>query len=703
MENSSNCQIQPFSSICVNVRSLVNPINYTKFKGLIATLGYMPDVIGITETWESTSSSGHFKILPGYIFVSNPRKKYKGGGVAFYVKQDLKFQILTDLMIMEEKIFESIFIAIQFQNNQVVCGNIYRSPQNNNKSFLQFTNHLEKTLITINKTKSKCYLHGDFNLDLLASNNEHVESFSELMLEYNFYPLINKPTRVSNSSCTAIDHIWCNLTNAFINSAIITHEISDHLPIMQVSKVSEPLLKMKSNAGRSYTVNNLKKFSESISKIDWSNLYTISDTDKSFQFFQNKIDHFAEHSFKQKQMKNIEFKCAWYDRELLHLARKKDRLYKHFLKTKTHCAKKKYQKIRNFYFHLINNKKKTFIQNKLKSHTNNIKKTWQVLNNLMGRNLFKLQTTSLLHKNKTLTDNIEIANAFNEHFSNAAVKLAKNLPNSNSHFSNYLKSSNLSSIYLFPTSFLELKRLIAEIKPKLSTGFDQIPPVVLRYLSDDALHALSYIFNLSLLQGKFPDAFKKTKIVPIFKKGDSKNLSNYRPISLLSSFSKLLEKIMYKRLYNFLKCYNILNAEQFGFRPGHATSHATTLVISNIADAFEKKLLTIGVFLDLSKAFDTIDHDILLYKLNHCGIRGTAFEWFKSYLSGCTQQVQFNNCLSSTIKPITSSVPQGSILGPLLFILYVNFNKFMLTLINKNIQNTHTIYKQKIFAGILES
>ena len=179
----------------------------------------------------------------------------------------------------------------------------------------------------------------------------------------------------------------------------------------------------------------------------------------------------------------------------------------------------------------------------------------------MGRNLFKLQTTSLLHKNKTLTDNIEIANAFNEHFSNAAVKLAKNLPNSNSHFSNYLKSSNLSSIYLFPTSFLELKRLIAEIKPKLSTGFDQIPPIVLRYLSDDALHALSYIFNLSLLQGKFPDAFKKTKIVPIFKKGDSKNLSNYRPISLLSSFSKLLEKIMYKRLYNFLKCYNILNAE----------------------------------------------------------------------------------------------------------------------------------------------
>ena len=118
---------------------------------------------------------------------------------------------------------------------------------------------------------------------------------------------------------------------------IITHEISDHLPIMQVSKVGDLLLKLKSNAGRSYTVNNLKKLSKSISKIDWSNLYTISDIDESFQVFQNKIDPFAEHSFKQKQMKNIQFKCTCYDRELFHLARKKDRLYKHFLRTKTHC------------------------------------------------------------------------------------------------------------------------------------------------------------------------------------------------------------------------------------------------------------------------------------------------------------------------------------------------------------------------------
>ena len=117
MENSSDCQIQPFSSICIDFRSLVNSINYTKLEELIATLGYKPDVIGIAETWKSTNSSGHFKIDCGYSFLSNPGKKCKSGDVAFYVKQDLKFQILTDLMIMEEKILESIFIAIQFQNN----------------------------------------------------------------------------------------------------------------------------------------------------------------------------------------------------------------------------------------------------------------------------------------------------------------------------------------------------------------------------------------------------------------------------------------------------------------------------------------------------------------------------------------------------------------------------------------------------------
>ena len=182
---------------------------------------------------------------------------------------------------------------------------------------------------------------------------------------------------------------------------------------------------------------------------------------------------------------------------------------------------------------------------------------------------------------------------------------------------------------------------------------------------------LSYIFNLSLSQGKFISNFKHAKIIPLFKKGSAKDVSNYRPISLRSCFSKILEKLVYNRLYSFLEKSNAINEHQFGFRKKHSTSHLTSLLTANIATFFENKMNTLGIFLDLSKAFNIINHEILLNKLHHYGIRGTVYNWFKSYLIGRSQQVDYNSHISN-IRTISSSVPQGSILGPLLFIIYVN-------------------------------
>ena len=164
---------------------------------------------------------------------------------------------------------------------------------------------------------------------------------------------------------------------------------------------------------------------------------------------------------------------------------------------------------------------------------------------------------------------------------------------------------------------------------------------------------------------------KIAKVVPIFKKDDAEKFSNYRPVSLLPCFSKILERLVFNKCVQYIDIHEILNDKQFGFRPNHSTYTAIIQLVDKITSAVERNETTIGIFLDLSKAFDTIDHDILLYKLEHYGFRGIVLEWFKNYLSNRKQYVSYNSC-DSELKDIVCGVPQGSILGPLLFILYVN-------------------------------
>ena len=234
----------------------------------------------------------------------------------------------------------------------------------------------------------------------------------------------------------------------------------------------------------------------------------------------------------------------------------------------------------------------------------------------------------------------------------------------------FLKNRNQFNFIVAHISNEEVLDLIQSL-PNKGTGPASIPLKMLKVVTDIIVIPLCHIINVSFSTGVFPDILKVAKVLPLHKGGSTQDLNNFRPISLLSIFDKIIEKLMHKRLYEFLEHHNILFENQFGFRKNNSTVYALMEITERIKETIDKGKFGCGIFIDLKKAFDTVNHDILLTKLEHYGIRGVLLEWFKSYLTDRKQYVFFNG-EASDVKDITCGVPQGSVLGPLLFLLYIN-------------------------------
>ena len=218
---------------------------------------------------------------------------------------------------------------------------------------------------------------------------------------------------------------------------------------------------------------------------------------------------------------------------------------------------------------------------------------------------------------------------------------------------------------------ISILRIIKDLPNKSSTGFDDISMRLIKAIKTEIIPALTCIFNQSLNTGIFPEKLKIAKVTPIHKKGPLNDISNYRPISLLPSISKILEKIIFKQLSTYLNKHNFLYDSQYGFRAGHSTELASIELIDRITQDLDKGKIPISIFLDLSKAFDTLDHVILLQKLNYYGIKSVELKLFQDFLKNRTQYVSYDKTNSDMYR-ISTGVPQGSILGPLLFIIYIN-------------------------------
>uniref|UniRef100_A0A8C6T7P7 Reverse transcriptase domain-containing protein n=1 Tax=Neogobius melanostomus TaxID=47308 RepID=A0A8C6T7P7_9GOBI len=264
----------------------------------------------------------------------------------------------------------------------------------------------------------------------------------------------------------------------------------------------------------------------------------------------------------------------------------------------------------------------------------------------------------------------EVVDTFNKFFVDVGPNLAAKITNVE-NFNCELIDTNPLSMFLKPVEEKEILDIVKGCKNKTSTDYYDMDMKTLKSVIESISKPLTYICNLSLQTGQFPESMKVAKVIPLFKAGDKHLFTNYRPVSLLPQFSKILEKVYNSRLDSFIERCNLLSDNQFGFRNNHSTSHALFDIIEEITNAVDNKKYAIGLFIDLSKAFDTINYDILINKLEHYGIRGVALQWVTSYLKNRKQCVKIGDYQSSC-QEIVCGLPQGSILGPKLFNMYIN-------------------------------
>jgi hypothetical protein len=618
--------------------------------------------------------------MPGYHpLIFKQREHFLRGGVGIYVSSDMRYSLLPQISVFHEKILESISIEVELSSQQKInVSNIYRPPGQQNDLFLDvFLGMLD----TINNLNKKSFLVGDFNLDLLKyQQNNQISTFVDNMFASGFLEIISHPTRVAhninNSTSSLIDHIWTNDIKESYSGGIITTYISDHFSTFYFFGDTKPRQIPKFITIRKYSEDNINSFKTDLESANFEAVYDSQSAQDSYDLFSSIFyrlynSHFIEHRVKFN--KNIHNLQKWMTPELLEARNQKMKFYKILAKNPTAYNRQVFKEFKNSYNRKIRARKKEYYSELLNIHQGDTKKCWEVTKEAAGLSskTNKAFTDKIVLDNNIVTGENNIANIFNNHFTTIANSISERIQPSDTSPDSFPEETEhrFSMQNITPAQIIEV---VKNMQNKKSSDFTGLSPFLLKKIIHSIKYPLCHIFNLSLQSGVVPSQFKIAKVTPVFKKGgNEENVNDYRPISLLCTFSKILEKLVANALSIYLASNNLIDDFQFGFQNENSTYHPMLHLLNFVSKAINKNEYTIGIFLDITKAFDCVPKRTLLMKLSKMGIQGSALKWFESYLSDRNQFVKIGDS-KSEYKHLSCGVPQGSILGPILFLIFFN-------------------------------